>query len=164
MEDITNLIEEPQSVRFTRNETGRLLLHRGDEKTEIGLTVGAFPLSNPGTMICLKDLDGNEIAILKDMNKLEASSKELLKEELDRCYFMPRIVDILDTTEKLNIVNMDIKTNRGFRTIQIKNIRNSIRKLGKGRIIIRDLDGNRYEIRKVDELSEAAQDMLDVYL
>ncbi len=83
---------------------------------------------------------------------LDAESKEALQEELDKAYFMPHIRAILAMDEYLGIETWKVMTNKGEREFQVRDPRNSVRHLPHDRVLIKDVDGNRYEVRRWREL------------
>ncbi len=62
------------------------------------------------------------------------------------------------------MLNWTVDTDRGRRIFQLKNLRRNIRRIGRERVVIRDVDGNRYEVRRVSALPTHAQELLDQYL
>jgi hypothetical protein len=130
----------------------------------LGGVAGAFPLTRPNKMIALRDEEGDEIAILADARQLDDESRQVLREALDRAYFMPRIIDIYAIDEDMNIVHWDVATNRGERLFQVRGIRRNVRRIGERRFIIKDVDGNRYEIRDWMMLPPNAQKLIEPYL
>ena len=77
---------------------------------------------------------------------------------------MPRVTDILDLRERMNGVEWEVQTNRGPRSFQVRHVRWSVRRIGPRRLVIKDVDGNRYEIRDWMQLSPASQKLLEPYL
>ena len=153
-----------ESAAFRRREDGTIVMLEDGTEREIGTITSAFPLSKPERIVVLKHQQGNEIGILDRLRPLDKESRGVLKQELEKSYFMPRIHDIVEKEERLRVVTMEVVTNRGERTFQVRNVRQNIRKMGRGRIIIKDVDGNRYEIPEWQDLPEAAQETIREYL
>lgn len=151
-------------VRIERDRDGRLILHREGQREPLGAVMAAFPLTRPGRMVSLRDLEGEEIGLLDDVARLDPESREVMTEELERAYFMPAIGDILDLREELGVVTWDVETDRGPRSFQVRRVRQNIRKMGRRRLVIKDVDGNRYEIRDWLRLPPHAQKLIQVYL
>ncbi len=107
--------------------------------------VRAFPLSALDTFIALKDESGKEIGIIADVSQLDHGSARVLMDELGKCYHMPKIVRINDIDETYGVPKWDVETNKGRRRFELKSRRDS-RLLADGRVVITDMDGNRYEI------------------
>lgn len=153
-----------QDAQFRRGEDGTVLMRTDGEETPIATFVGAFPLTHPGGMIALRDLQGEEIGILDDVDGLDEESRRIVREGLERSYFMPRIIDIQDIHESLNVVEWKVETNKGPRDFEVRNVRKNIRRFGSRRLVIRDVDANRYEIRDWMKLPPYAQKLLEPYI
>ena len=61
-------------------------------------------------------------------------------------YFMPNIRSILSMEEALGIETWKVVTNKGEREFQVRDPRHSVRHMPRGRVLIKDVDGNRYEV------------------
>jgi hypothetical protein len=155
---------QAKDVEIKRDTDGNVHLKTEQTDLEIGSVHGAFPLSNPGRMILLRDPDGNEIDILDDIHQMEKQSRRIIKEELEKSYFMPTIRNILSDSEKLGVVTFNVMTNRGEKTFEVRNVRQNIRKVGNGRMIVKDVDGNRYQIKNAFGLPPKAQEILTQYV
>ena len=142
----------------------KLVLHRDDSVQSVGSVMSVFPLTRPARMVALRDADGDEIGILDDVRKLDPASRGIMAEELERAYFMPAINDILDVREELRVVTWDVVTDKGPRTFQVRHVRQNVRRMGRRRLVIKDVDGNRYEIRDWLKLPPFAQKMIQIYL
>ena len=154
----------PDDVRLSRDDRGDVILTSGGRSQVVARVLSAFPLTHPEGMVSLRDEQGNEIGILADAGKLDDKSMKIVAEALERSYFMPRIVDIFGISERLNIVEWEVDTDRGLRTFHVRHIRQNIRRVGRRRLVIKDVDGNRYEIRDWMNLPAAAQRPLEPYL
>jgi len=151
-------------VRFARGRDGRVQLITVEGKKRVGQVTGIFPISNPGHMISLRDQEGLEIGILDDMHGLDVESKKLIKEELEKSYFMPRIVDIYSIDEKLHVLIWEVETDKGRRAFEVRHVRQNVRRTGPRRFIVKDVDGNRYEIRDWTALPVRARRIIERYL
>jgi hypothetical protein len=151
-------------AHFERDDDGTVWLRTGDDRQAVSSMQGAFPLSHRLCMISLRDLDGNEIAMLDSVESLDAASARIVEDELQRSYFMPRITDIIDIHEAHNVVEWDVETDKGPRTFQVRGVRKNVRRIGDKRLVVKDVDGNRYEIRDWTQLDAHPQELLDPYL
>jgi hypothetical protein len=151
-------------VRFARNAEGRVVLIRGTDPEVVGNVMSAFPLTSPGRMVSVRDEEGQEIGLLDDIHGLDPESRQIIRAELERSYFMPRITDILDVREEHRVVTWEVETNRGPRTFQVRHVRQNVRRMGRRRLVIKDVDGNRYEIRDWMDLPPLAQKLIQIYL
>lgn len=149
---------------FERDADGRVrLTHAGVEHT-VARFASAFPISVREEAIVLENDAGEEIGILDRVADLEAQSRALVREELNWAYLMPIICNITEIGEAHGVLTCSVDTDRGTRTIEIRNPRRALRKVGGGRMILRDVDGNRYEIPGLTGLPNQAQSLLEAYL
>lgn len=160
-QDLTNRASE---VRFRRDSEGGVLMESADGQQTVAGMIAAFPLSNPRGMVSLRDADGRELGILENVRELDPDSRQIVREELERSYFMPRIKDVLKIQESLNVVEWEVLTNKGPRVFQIRNIRKNVRRIGPRRFVVKDVDGNRYEIRDWMTIPPRGQKILEPYL
>ncbi|MFO7899799.1 MAG: DUF1854 domain-containing protein [Planctomycetota bacterium] len=151
-------------VRFRRNQEGRVVLERDGGATPVSSIVAAFPLTHRQRMISVRDSEGAEIGILDDIRRLDPNSRTVVDHELERTYFMPRVTDVLDIEEDLNVVEWDVETDKGPRRFQVRSVRKNVRRFGRRRVVIKDVDGNRYEIRDWTALPRLSQTLVEPYL
>jgi len=149
---------EAKKIKIYRNGLDDLVVELPDgSKYEKIRDLRAFPLSNPGTFIAFRDKEDNEIGLIESIKELKSDSKKVLEEELQKSYFIPKIKRIKDLSEKFGVSQWEVETNKGTHTFNVKN-REEVRPLSSGRVLIKDADGNRYEIpdyRKLDAKSIA---------
>lgn len=111
-----------------------------------------FPISGLTKYISLLDKNGKETAIIRDIETLMPKSKAVIVNSLEEYYLIPKIISVLDRTEKYGILKWTVETDKGVRTFEIKNRNSDIKALFDGRILVRDRDDNRYEIPDVNKL------------
>jgi hypothetical protein len=151
-------------VRFVRSEESRAnMVYRGEAR-KVGSMAMAFPLSNRDRMIVVRDEEGVEIGVLDDLSGLDAESRQIVAGELERSYFMPRISDILDVKEEHRVETWKVATDRGTRTFEVRNLQRSVRRIGPRRIVILDVDNNRYDIPDWTLLPRRAQKHVDTHV
>lgn len=115
-----------------------------------------FSKSGSDKYIVLLDTDGNQVAIIRDINNLLPESQKVIRKALDEYYMIPRITKFLKMTEKFKIWMWTAETDKGVITFEIRNHIASIKPLYDGRVLIKDANDNRYEIpdyRKMDKKS-----------
>jgi hypothetical protein len=111
-------------------------------------------------------LDENmkEIGIIPSVDNFPNEQAEMLKKELDRRYYMPKIKEIIKMKEKMGFTNWVVDTDFGKITFSVKDTYKNMVKLPKGRCIITDVDGNRYEIPKVSELDKKSYKKIELLI
>ena len=114
----------------------------------------AFPLSAPDVHIVLRDGADKELGVLESLSAAPEPMRALLQEALDRQYFLPRILKINSLTERFGSAVWDVETDRGPITINSQSIIDSLTEMGRGRYLLKDTEGNRFEIRDVEGMDE----------
>ena len=123
-----------------------------------------FPLSGLRSYITLLDSDLKEKAVIRNLDTLMLESKKAIEECLEEYYLIPRITAVLNIVEKFGVLKWTIMTDRGERTIRIKNRHSDIKTLYDGRVLVRDANDNRYEIPDVSKLDKRSQKLLSYEL
>ncbi len=164
IEDELNILD-PKKVRIYKDEFNKIRLNILNEKEYPEVKpVMSFPITDSESYVSFYEVvdgkRGKEIGIIENVEKLDSESKKLLKAELKREYFMPRIIKINSMTESHGVMKFDVETDKGRRVFETR-YKEDIRRISSKRIIIRDADGNRYEIRDQNELDPRSQSLID---
>ena len=88
----------------------------------------------------------------------------LLKNELERVYFTPKISKIYSMKDKYGFSSWDVETDIGRITFSVKDTFRSVVSLGNNRAIITDVDGGRYEIVDASKLDKSSFKKVELYL
>jgi hypothetical protein len=147
-----------------RDTFGVLKLKPEESGEEIAVRpMRAFPLSDPEHFVALLDSDGSEVALIEDLAALPERPRELLLQELEKSYFLPQVVRVLEITDDFGIQRWEVETDRGLRVFEVRS-REDLRWVYPGQLLIRDVDGNRYEIKRFDDLDTQSRLKIETYL
>lgn len=116
--------------------------------------VRAAPLSHPTRYICLLDAKDEEICMIDDLNPLNREMRALIEEELDRRYLTATIQQVNAVRNEYGTSYWDVQTDRGPREFVVQNVAENAQWLGDHRLLITDVDGNRFEIPHLNELDK----------
>ena len=119
-----------------------------------------FPVSGGNKYIALLDENGNNVAVIRDLDAFPQEEKEKVLSALEEFYNMPRILRFIKMTEKYRIWMWTAETDKGVITFEIRNHLTAVKPLFDGRILIKDANDNRYEIPKFDDLDKKSKKML----
>jgi hypothetical protein len=147
-------------VELSRDQYQRLALRLGERTWEQVKPVRAFPLTAPESCVFLLDTEGKEIGFIASVAQLAAPSREALQETLSLDYLCTVVQAITSVKSRHGVSTWDVRTERGSRTVHIKD-RNDIRKLPGNRVIITDVDGLRFEIPDASRLDDKSQGLLE---
>ena len=138
-------ILDPKKIRIYRNRYGDLVLNVNGIERRVSRVVRAFPITMPWRYIIFIDENGEEIGLLKSFKGLDNGSAKVLREELEKRYFIPKITKIHEIREEFGVLVWKTETDKGPRTFEVTSRRN-IKRISGGRILVRDGDDNLYEI------------------
>ncbi len=157
---------DPAQMQVRRNEQGILELRLAGEVYEGVKLIPGFPISRPNRFVYFHDSEGHEIGLLTDPRRLDRASRELVLEQADQAYFMPRIVRITRVDERpgMGIARWEVETDRGWNSFEMVSRSESVWFVGKNRLVIRDADGNRYLIEDLNALDKRSRRLADLYL
>ena len=151
-------------LSIARNAFEELVVRLPDGTTHTKVQpVRSFPISETTRYIALLDEDGNELGIVEDVKKLAPASRDVLTEELQKRYFMPKITKINSLDGQFGVTTWDVETTQGDVEFGIRT-RYDIVTLENGRVLIKDADGNRYEIENYTKLDAKSIALLQTQL
>jgi hypothetical protein len=153
-------IEGPE-VRLTEND--KIFVdaefYSGEKFYELELH-RMFPITGLTKYIALMDSEGNEIAVIRDINDLMPESREVVENCLREYYMIPRITKFIKMSERFKIWMWTAETDKGVCTFEIRNHLTAIKPLYDGRVLIKDANDNRYEIPDVNLLDKHSKKLI----
>ncbi len=153
-----NLLD-PNSIDLFFDETHHVAIRdrsKGTITKKLRVSL-MFPITDRRSFVQLTDSDDHEIGIIRDLEQLDDSSRRVIEEELSKSYFIPRITAIESIEQKFGSDLWKVQTEKGTRRFEVVGKRRNVRFIRENHIVIRDIDGNRYEIpdfRSLDRFSQ----------
>ncbi len=138
---------DPLSVEFAMTAGGVLSLRIGERYYPRVHLYRSFPISAEELWISVRDAEEKEIGMIRSIEELSAGNRRFVIEELDRRYFSPVIETIHSLTEEFGYTYWEVSTSAGRRRFTVQVEQNGVVQLGDGRVLINDVEGNRFEIR-----------------
>lgn len=165
-EQMTELYYLTPEDRFERTEGGFVNLYCKGELHKSVKVVRLFPFTDADKYISIREGDekGREIGIIEDITVLSAETQKILKEQLALNYFTPVIQKIYSIKDELGYAYFHVLTDKGECRFAINMASNAVTKLSDDRLIITDLDENRFEVRDVAALTMKEKRKLDLFL
>ncbi|MBR3525997.1 MAG: DUF1854 domain-containing protein, partial [Lachnospiraceae bacterium] len=165
-EQMTELYYLTPEDRFERTEGGFVDLYCKGELHKSVKVVRLFPFTDADKYISIREGDekGREIGIIEDITVLSAETQKILKEQLALNYFTPVIQKIYSIKDELGYAYFHVLTDKGECRFAINMASNAVTKLSDDRLIITDLDENRFEVRDVAALTMKEKRKLDLFL
>lgn len=159
------LFLKPKEAVFNKTTGGFLSLdYQGVHYERVDL-VRTFPFTDPYAFISVRESNeaANEIGVIKDIS-LFKEEEGILKEQLEFRYHIPKIQKILSIKEEYGYAYFEVKTDYGDCRFAISIGRGSVISISDTKLLIIDLDGNRFEIPDIGTLSAAELKKIDLFL
>ncbi|MBR2986910.1 MAG: DUF1854 domain-containing protein [Clostridia bacterium] len=156
----------PENSVFTqKGDFVALTTVQNGEKKDHGIVKlrRLFPFEELWNDITVMDASGEEIGVIASIDCFKEMA-DILKNELERVYFTPKISKIYAMKDKYGFSTWDVETDIGRVTFSVKDTFRSIVSLGGGRAIITDVDGSRYEIVDASKLDKSSYKKVELYL
>ena len=155
---------DPKLVKISRNQFAEMEAELPDGSVHAPVEpVRVFPLTQPDQYISLLDAHKNELGLIEDIKQLQKVDQAILAEELEKCYFMPKITKIHALEGRFGVTQWDAETEVGSVSFDLRS-RNDITALDSGRVLIKDVDGNRYEIVNYHQLDPKSVVLLETQI
>ncbi|MCE5198811.1 MAG: DUF1854 domain-containing protein [Armatimonadota bacterium] len=148
----------PQKLQFAKRGDALRVTVEGDRSYLKIHAVRAFPLTELNDFIGLVDaISGRDIGLLRSLRDLDPQARQLVQEQINKRYFIPKIGRIHEAKREFGTVYWDVDTDRGRRQFIMRGIRDSIHEIEPGRYLVLDVDGNRFEVPQLENLDSRSQ-------
>ncbi len=124
----------------------------------------AFPFTNPSYFIGFYDGEGKELGIVENMDKLDKNSRKILERYFEKAYFVPIIKKVTYIDDRHGVSTWYVETDKGKRDFDVRGKRESVRTISRMRIIVEDIDGNKYDIPDYSKLDEGSFNFIEEYI
>ena len=155
-----------ENAKFERTPGGFVKLTYKDKTYDRVGVYRTFPVTMPEEFISIREADekAREIGVIEQLSALDPEQAKMLKEQLDLRYFTPEITKIFDIKTEYGYGYFHVMTTYGECRFTIHNGGSSVVSLTDTRIVINDLDGNRFEVPDIMKLTVAERKKLDLFI
>lgn len=152
---------EEKIITIKKNNFGELvLIIEQDKEYEKVQIIRSFPYTGKDEFILLNDKDGKEIGIIEDISGLDDESRKVLEEELKKKYFIPRIKKVYDIQMDYRSPVWHVRTDKGVMVFKMRR-RKDAKYIKRNHLVVKDGDGNKYEIPDVSKLDSVSQQLIE---
>jgi hypothetical protein len=123
-----------------------------------------LPLNDPDEYISIIDTENAEIGIIRSISELREEQAKIIRDELSKRYYCPSVLRISSVKEKMGYVYFDVEIKGRSKNFAVKDVSRNIRQLDDKRIMIFDIDGNRYIIEDINQLDAKSARRIEPYL
>ena len=149
-------------IQLFHEPENRLRMTVGERQSYMTVKpVWAAPLSHPDRFLALLNGKGEEITTIADLRSLAPDSQNAVREELRRRYLTPIITRIDSAKCEFGVTYWTVDTDRGRRDFVTQSLQENAQWVAEGHLILVDVDGNRFEITRLDELDLASREFVE---
>jgi hypothetical protein len=154
------------SLQLFFSPPNRLRATRDDDRSyPIVRPVWAAPLTRPGQNLCLLDGKNEEIAMLENPEEeLGETSFQAVREELRRRDLTATVRSVVTARQEYAATYWTVDTDRGQREFVTQNLSENAVWFGESRLLLLDVEGNRFEISDLEALDPNSRALVDSIL
>ncbi|CAN5417695.1 hypothetical protein BH11ARM2_BH11ARM2_15560 [soil metagenome] len=123
--------------------------------------VWASPLSHRERYLALLNGKGEEIVTLPDLSGLDETSLSAVQKELDRRYLTSKVLQVLEAKTEFGATYWTVRTERGQREFVTQSLQENAQWLAPGHLMLIDVDGNRFELRDIEDMDARSRVQLE---
>lgn len=157
-----NLVE----VQLTSTPTGLLRgTFQGKFSVPLVKAVWAAPQSRPGEFLVLLNAKGEEIMLLeKPEMQLSRESLRAVQEEIRRRDLTASVLRVANVRQEYGATYWTVETDRGQREFVTQNLSENSVWFGERRLLIVDVDGNRFEFEDMNRMDDRSRELVESIL
>ena len=151
---------------FERTQGGFVSLTFEGKTWDRVQVIRLFPFTEPNGFISIRTVEerSREIGVIKDLKDVSKETKKLLLEQLNLHYFTPIIQKVLSIKDEYGYAYFHVLTDRGECRFTINMGASAVTRLSEKRLLITDLDENRFEIPDTEKLDRGRHRKIELYL
>lgn len=146
-----------------RRMSGKLLSITIDGETHDHVFLHcSFPHTDKRQYVSVRTADNEEIGMIRSIDDFPAEVVALLEEQIQIRYFVPEITRVVNIREEFGYSYWDTETTAGLCRFTVRSGGNHLKLVGEEKLLVIDVDGNRFIINHLDQLSAREYRMVEM--
>ena len=137
---------------------------RFEEREERVQVLRAFPFELEWEFLSVLNESEEELGLIRNLDDFEGEARELLKAEIERRYYSPILTKILKVKEKYGFSYWKAESQEGEVEFTLRDAHRNILRAEGNRVILLDVNGNRFQIPDVTALDRRSYQKIELYL
>ncbi|WP_438432837.1 DUF1854 domain-containing protein [Gorillibacterium sp. sgz500922] len=152
----------PENAEF-KETTGQMLAATvGGEVHPVVFLHCSFPHTNKRLYISIRTIENKEIGIIKSLDDFPNEIVRLLEKHIQLRYFAPEITKVSTIKEEYGYSYWDTQTTAGACRFTVQSGGSNVKMVSSQALLITDVDGNRFIIPHIDQLSDKEYRMVEM--
>jgi hypothetical protein len=157
-----------EEIEFYITPGGFTGLKYGDKDYKRITLRRALPIGHPMAYISVADHENKEIGMIRSVSDLSDAQQSIVVSELNNRYYCPEVFEVRSVKDKLGYVYFELlagkNDERFVKNCAVKDVSRNIRMIDDDRLIIFDVDGNRYMVSSLSGLDKKSLKRLEPYM
>ncbi|MCR2823647.1 DUF1854 domain-containing protein [Lederbergia panacisoli] len=153
-----------ENAVFLETEGHMLTVHVDGEVHPAVYLHCSFPHMNNRIFISVRTGENEEIGIIKSLDDFPSDIVSLLEEHINLRYFAPEITKINKINEEFGYSYWETETSSGTCYFTVRSGRGNVTVVTANRVLITDVDGNRFIIKDVTALTDKEYRMVEMLM
>lgn len=163
MADATKIVYlTTQNSKFSNTDGNMLALQVEEQEHPVVYVHCSFPHTNRRNYLSIRTIDNKEIGIIKSLDDFPPDIVALLEKHLELRYFAPEISKVIGIKEEYGYSFWDTETTAGSCRFTVHSGRTNVRLVTEKKLLITDVDGNRFLIQDIEQLSDKEYRMVEM--
>lgn len=124
----------------------------------------SFPHSNKRIFISVRTSENKEIGMIKSLDDFPSDIVNLLEKQIQIRYFAPEITKVINIRDEFGYSYWETETKAGHLRFTVRKGGGNVKMVSAIKLMISDIDGNRFMIEDVNELSKKEYRMVEMSL
>ncbi|MDR2569175.1 MAG: DUF1854 domain-containing protein [Oscillospiraceae bacterium] len=159
---------EPEKAEIFQTSGGFTKMKYNDKEYKRITLRRSMPTTNPSMFISVADHENKEICVIRSLDELNTEQLRIVSDELDKRYYCPNVIEIKSVKDKMGYVYIELiligHGEKFEKNCAVKDVNKNIRLIDDNRLIIIDVDGNRYLVESLNDLDKKSVKRLEPYL
>lgn len=157
---ITYLTAETCSFRKTEGQL--LAVKVGEVEHPVVYLHCSFPHTNKRIYVSVRTSDNKEIGMIRSLDEFPAKTIKLLEEQIQIRYFAPEISKVVRIRDEFGYSYWEVETQAGYCRFTVRSGGGNVKLVTEVRVLVTDVDGNRFIIPELEALSEKEYRMVEM--
>jgi hypothetical protein len=149
---------------FVETEGRMLTVHVDGEEHPAVFLHCSFPHTDKRIFVSVRTSENKEIGIIRSLDDFQSDVVSLLEEHIKLRYFAPEITKITKIHEEFGYSYWQTDTSAGACNFTVRSGRGNVKAVAANKVLITDVDGNRFIIDDLSTLSEKEFRMVEMCL
>lgn len=149
---------------FHLTEGGMLAVSVNGEQHPCVYVHCSFPHTHRTSYLSIRNIDNKEIGMVRSLDDVDGATAKLLEKQIQIRYYAPSITKLLAVKEEFGYSYWEAETDAGTCRFTVRGGGGQVKPVTPVRLLITDVDGNRFIIPDYTALSDKEFRMIEMFL